>query len=558
MRRTFVAVLSLITLLGALAPASALASSGPPPDVEPPMFQVQYMNRYPLGFAVTPAQALAIAKTSPKLQAIHRSHHPLHYKIDVWTENHYEIYFYFHGKLIADQVVWPNGKLGATYTGGLILGLYARGHYGQSFDSPWVLVPFTLMFLLGLALLRRRSWLDRLDIAVFLTFGVSYALFDTGHLESAVWMFYPPLAYLLVRMLMRGFRARSENRVLDVRLPTPLLVLGLLALVAGRIAVTLIPPHVVDVGTASALGAYRLLHGQSLYYFSLGHPDTYGPLAYLAYAPFVAVFHGSWQYLASARAAAIAFDLLTVAALVVLGRRLRHGREGWRLGLLLAWLFAACPFSVLGMSKSTNDGLVALVVVLSMLALSSPIKRGILIGIGAASKFFPAALLPLVAVGPGTEERSTIRKVLAAFVIAAGGAFAVFMPAGGVKELWDHTIGFQLTRTDVFSIWALHPSLAPIKVFFELGAVALAVLVALRPRGPRTLAQVSALAAAVTVALQLPALHWFYLYIPWFLPLVLIAVLAVEAPAADTPTALDEPGEREFETDTPPALAGVA
>jgi hypothetical protein len=193
-----------------------------------------------------------------------------------------------------------------------------------------------------------------------------------------------------------------------------------------------------------------------------------------------------------------------------------------------------------------------------MLALSSPIKRGILIGIGAASKFFPAALLPLVAVGPGTEERSTIRKVLAAFVIAAGGAFAVFMPAGGVKELWDHTIGFQLTRTDVFSIWALHPSLAPIKVFFELGAVALAVLVALRPRGPRTLAQVSALAAAVTVALQLPALHWFYLYIPWFLPLVLIAVLAVEAPAADTPTALDEPGEREFETDTPPALAGVA
>ena len=167
-----------------------------------------------------------------------------------------------------------------------------------------------------------------------------------------------------------------------------------------------------------------------------------------------------------------------------------------------------------------------------MLALYNPIRRGVLVGLGAASKFFPAILLPLVAVGRGDADQQTMRKVLAGFVIAAGASIALFLPPGGLKEMWSHTIGFQLTRTDIFSIWALHPALSPIKVAVEAFAVILAVLVAFRPRGARTPAQVAALGAAVTIAVQLPALHWFYLYIVWFLPLVLIAVLGADAPAA--------------------------
>jgi hypothetical protein len=559
MRRTLFALISSIVLLCALAPASASASAsaGPPPDVEPALFKATDMTHDPVGFAINPDQALAIAKTAPKLDAIHRTHHPLQYVVYVWTESHYEIYFMFHGKLVADQIVSAAGRLGPTYTGGLILGLYARGSYGQQFDSPWVLVPFTLMFLLPLVLLRRASWWDRFDIAAVLGFGASYALFDTAHLESAVWLFYVPLVYLLIRMVIRGVRSKSRTGTLDVRLPTAVLAIGVLALLAGRIAISLVPPHVIDVGTASTLGAYKILHGQSIYYFSLGHPDTYGPLTYLAYVPFLAIFNGSWSYLLAARAAAIAFDVLTVAGLIAFGYRLRRGRAGWRLGLLLAWLFAACPFSVLGMEKSTNDGLVALTVVLVMLLLTSPIKRGIMVGLGAASKFFPAVLLPLVAIGPGNEDRSAIRKVLAGFVIATGASFAIFLPPGGIQEVWNHTIGYQLTRSDVFSIWALHPSLAPIKDLVELGAAALAVAVAFRPRGLRTPAQVGALAAAVIIAVQLPAMHWFYLYIVWFLPLVLIAVLAVG------PSPVDEVAEpkagAELEAPEPPSvLAGTA
>ena len=554
MRRLILAACSVIVVACGLVPATASAAAGPPPDVAPPLYVATNGTALPPGFSVTPNQAIAIAKTAKEMQAIHRTRHPLRVIPYVWTLSHYEIYFYYHDKVIADQFVSASGHLGATYTGPLILGAYGRGHYGQLFDSPWVLIPFTVMFLLPLVLLRGRRWLDRLDIGMVLTFGVSYALFDTAHLEPAVWLFYPPLVYLLVRMVIRGFRARSLAPRIECRLPTIVLAVGLLLLVAGRIAVSLAPPVVVDVGTASALGAYKILHGQSLYFHSLGHPDTYGPLNYLAYVPFEAIWPGSWHYVPAARAAAITFDLLTIVGLICLGMRLRPGRDGRRLGLLLAWLFAACPFTVLGMEKSTNDGLVALIVVLILLVLSSPIKRGVLVGIGAASKFFPAILLPLVAVGRGDADQRTVGKVLAAFVITVGASFAVFMPSGGVTEVWQHTIGYQLNRSDIFSIWALHPALAPIKLALEGFAVILAVAVAFRPRGRRSVAQVGALAAAVTLAAQLPAMHWFYMYIPWFMPLVLVAVFGTETPTVGEMTDCSErvePGEQQ------PVVAGA-
>ena len=116
--------------------------------------------------------------------------------------------------------------------------------------------------------------------------------------------------------------------------------------------------------------------------------------------------------------------------------------------------------------------------------------------------------------------------------------------------MYDHTIGYQLTRVDVFSPWALHPSLAPLKVAVEVAVIALAFVLAVRPKGVRSPAQVAALAAALTIAVQLPAVHWFYLYIVWFLPLALVAVLAADAPV---PVPVAEP-ERVTETPRPPTL----
>ncbi len=65
--------------------------------------------------------------------------------------------------------------------------------------------------------------------------------------------------------------------------------------------------------------------------------------------------------------------------------------------------------------------------------------------------------------------------------------------------------------------------------------MALALLVAFRPR-QRDLVTVAALGAAVLIALQLTVEHWFYLYIPWFLPFLFVSLLArpaVREPASE-------------------------
>ena len=44
--------------------------------------------------------------------------------------------------------------------------------------------------------------------------------------------------------------------------------------------------------------------------------------------------------------------------------------------------------------------------------------------------------------------------------------------------------------------------------------------------------QVAALGAAVLIAVQLAMTHWFYLYVVWFVPFVLVALFAGRAQPA--------------------------
>src|SRR5439155_22173785 len=94
---------------------------------------------------------------------------------------------------------------------------------------------------------------------------------------------------------------------------------------------------------------------------------------------------------------------------------------------------------------------------------------------------------------------------------------------GGFHLFWDRTIGFQLGRDSPFSIWGQH-DLGGLQDVAKALAVGLALLVAFVPRRPSPL-QVAALVAAVLIALELTLTHWFYLYIVWFFPFVLIALL---------------------------------
>jgi hypothetical protein len=55
--------------------------------------------------------------------------------------------------------------------------------------------------------------------------------------------------------------------------------------------------------------------------------------------------------------------------------------------------------------------------------------------------------------------------------------------------------------------------------------VALGALVAVLPKR-RSAVQIAALAAAVLIAFQIAADHWFYLYVVWFAPLIFVSLFA--------------------------------
>ena len=177
------------------------------------------------------------------------------------------------------------------------------------------------------------------------------------------------------------------------------------------------------------------------------HGDTYGPARPTrAYVPFEQAlpWSGSWDDLPAAHAAAIAFDLLCLGLLFLIGRRMR----GPTLGLVLAYAWAANPFTLYVMDCNANDALVGGLVLGAILAASSPAGRGALIALAGMAKFAPLALAPLFA----TYTRGAWRFVL-------GGAAALVpclllvLGYGGLHEFYDRTLGFQASRGSPFSIW---------------------------------------------------------------------------------------------------------
>jgi hypothetical protein len=565
-RKPIVAPALVTAFLLVLAPDAALASSGgssrggtsASSGLALPLVALASATVPPSGFTTDADQAERAAESDRTILALHAREHPLLVQPLVWDGQSWFVNFSYRGKLVAQVVETRAAQVTGVWTGPLAFAVYARGDFATLFGSAWVLVPFSLLFLVPFLDLRRPRRILHLDALVLLSFLISYLLFDHAKLVAAVWMIYPPMLYLLARMLWIGGlrrRRRSEStRPISTGL-SPLLTVGVLggglvALVAARIVLSLVSSTVVDVGYASVIGAHLIATGQPLYYASAAHGDTYGPIAYLAYLPFELLFpwHGAWDYLPSAHAASIVFDLVTIVGLVLLGRRLRGGREGLRLGLALGWAWSACPFTLLALMMHTNDGLVAMLSVLSLLAFASPAARGALLGLAAAAKFAPAALLGLYA---GQRDRGVKGMIVcvASFTAVVVTAIGLYLPSGGLTEFYNHTIGYQLTRADVFSAWALHPSLDPLKLAVEVGAVLLAAVVAFLPR-QRSMAHVCALAGAITIALQLPAVHWFYYFIVWFMPFVLVALL--ERGSGDA-TVIEEPGAAGA---APPMTAG--
>jgi hypothetical protein len=107
--------------------------------------------------------------------------------------------------------------------------------------------------------------------------------------------------------------------------------------------------------------------------------------------------------------------------------------------------------------------------------------------------------------------------------IACAALIWPFVPPGGLRELWDTTLGFQLGRESPLSIWVRDPALGWLRPVAQAFAIGLAALAAFSPRR-RTGGQVAALCAAILAATQIPAGYWLYFYVVWFAPFLFVAL----------------------------------
>ena len=437
-----------------------------------------------------------------------------------------------------------SGAVVELWTGFRVAWTMARGYdgaFGKKVNAPYVWIPLLVLFVVPF-LQRRPFALIHLDLAVLCGFSVSLAYFNAAEVETSVPIVAPLLAYLLLRMLWIGVRGAAERGPPPKLLvPTSWLAIGIVFLAGFRLGLNLVESNVIDVGYAGVIGADRLADGDPLYGgwpADNEHGDTYGPLAYLAYLPFEQVFpwSGAWDDLPAAHAAAIGFDLLTLAGVWLLGRR----AGGQTLGVALAYAWAAFPFTLYALNTNANDTLVALLVVATLLVATSAPPRGGLAAVAGLTKLAPLALGPVLATHglAGLPLRAGVRRValfLAAF--AAVAALTLVLTVDDLGTFWDRTIGFQAGRDAPFSIWGLY-DLDTLQTIAKVLAVAIAAGVALVPRRPAERVRLAALCAAVLLAGQLVVTYWFYLYVVWFFPLVMLALLGrdrVVTPPRPTP-----------------------
>ena len=523
-------------------------------------------DKAPVGYTRTAQQVIRIADREPKVIAEKKKRGKLLPSAYLkGTTGQWQV-SYFQGKYERAQVTIDDltGAVLEAWTGPQVAWRMARGEPGAfagKLNAPYVWIPLCVLFLAPFIDWRRPFRMLHLDLLVLLSFGVSHIFFNRGEISTSVPLVYPVLLYVLARMLWIGFRgSRVRAGPLIPHVPVLWIGMALVFLVGFRVALNVTDSRVIDVGYAGVIGADKIIHGHGLYGSASfakdnEHGDTYGPANYVAYVPFVAAFgwDGTWGDLPAAHAAAIAFDLLTLLGLFVLGRRLRAGPAGTALGLALAYAWATFPYTLFALDCNSNDSLLALVLVWALVALTSAPVRGFALGFGAAAKFAPLALVPLFAFSGSGSRRlrgALVVALVAALVVVAG--FAPFVPGhGGLRAVYDRTLGYQAGRPSPFSIWGQHAGLVDVWTAVKVLAVGLALVVAVRPRS-KTPVQVAALGAAVVLALQLAVSHWFYLYVVWFTPFVLVAMFAAYGSRADAPEPVPEPDRLEAPE---PALA---
>jgi hypothetical protein len=555
MGRRAAALVALLLALALLAPVAAGAAQ----------------EEHPAPGDVNAAEATQAAAKDPNVLKEKREHPDLS-PSPTFKNERWEVGWFEGDHEYALAMVDPKtGEVTESWTGYQVAWEMARGYSGEfahSLNSPLIWVPLCLIFLVGLFDWKRWRRIANLDLLVLLGFGVSHFFFNRGDIGVSVPLAYPALVYLLARCLWIGFRGRGAG--LRPVWPTIWLLVAALFLMGFRVGLNMADAGAIDVGYAGVVGAHKIVHGEPLYGDfpeDIHSGDTYGPVNYAAYVPFEAIwpYSGEWDDLPAAHGASIAFDIATFILLIVLGMRIRPGPPGRRLGAILAFGWAAFPYTAYVLESDSNDALIAALLVATLILLARPFWRGVTLSLATWAKFVPLVMAPMLltydptpslpapkssadAANPDNGSVSgehgvrarirraqdavvSRRKTMILFVLgfAAVTLAAMLWPAinPGLKTFYDRTIAAQAGRSSPFSIWGQDESLEPLRVALLAATGVLAVALAFVPRR-KSLLQVAALSAALMIGVQITLHHWFYLYIVWFFPLMLVALALLE------------------------------
>jgi hypothetical protein len=447
-----------------------------------------------------------------------------------------------------------------------------------------VWLPFCAAFLLGLGNLRKPLSMRNADLLALLSFSIPLWTFNHGHVFAGAVLVAIPLVYLLARCAYVGARDPSSPRWTG--LPTWLLVALTLVLVGARIDLNINHSGTIDVGYAGVIGADRIDRLQDPYgHFpqrDTGKPcgpanidgtfsdwiqadgrcetanpvgDTYGPVNYMSYLPGLWLFGwtGKWDRLPAVHFTTIAFDLLALLGMAAVGFRF----GGMRLAVALGFAWAAFPFTQYVSSSNTNDAIMPALLVWGFWASSRDSARGAFAALASWTKLAPLIVVPLWLTYPSVPVR---RRALVAFVATTVLVFWVLFlgnPLHEARIFYLHTFDIQFDRHSPFSLWdwgQYHIGLPDLRwpqhalqVVLALGALA----VAFAPRRKSPL-QLAALTGALLIAFEFLLTHWSALYIAWFFPFAIFALVVGES------LRLNEASPRSASPASSPAPAGAS
>ena len=430
------------------------------------------------------------------------------------------------------------------YTGDQVSWQLARGDngaYGKEANYWFVWGPLALVFALAFFRNDKVLSLRNLDIVAMLGFLVSHYFFRHAIPHPAVLLWYPPLIYLFVRTLLMGFGI-GERVEKTSNFPTPVLFV-LAALAAGLILYLNLDSRVIDVGYAGVAGGQDLLNGLLPYGNmppDVGTGDTYGPLNYLLYVPFILLFgySGQWDFLPAAHALTDFAFVGGAVALIFAGWRLA-GPKG-AAALVFAW--SVFPYTLYTTNNNANDIVVAAFLAAGLALATSPLGRGATVLAGFAVKLFPLLLVPLWMFQDGRKRLSLYDFVLGSVIVTIISFWVLFLnghPIESAKLFYEKTLAFQGGRKTPWTIFTQLPEIAFLKRPLQAATIVLALVVIVLPR-KRTVRRLAALSAAIILLFQLTTNYWFYTYVIWFEPFIFLALL----PATNEKTPLDGPRDK--------------